>query len=95
MKKELLAFLLLVVLGVQAQDKFTVEGHLKNIADGTVFHLLKEEGLVGCFVASDTLRNGMFRFETVMEGEGLKEYSLMAIDPKNFPSMTLDLWIRP
>lgn len=95
MKKELLFFLFLVVLGVQAQDRFMIEGHLKNIADGTVFHLFKEEGQVGCLVASDTLQNGMFRFKCVMKNEGVEKYSLMAVDPENFPSMTLDLWIGP
>lgn len=95
MKKELLAFLLLGVLGARAQDKFTVEGHLKNISDGTVFLLIKKEGQVGRSVAADTLQNGTFRFETVMKSEGLEEYSLKAVDPKNFPPMSLDLWIRP
>lgn len=95
MKKELLAFLLLGVLGARAQDKFTVEGHLKNISDGTVFLLIKKEGQVGRSVAADTLQNGTFRFETVMKSEGLEVYSLKAVDPKNFPPMSLDLWIRP
>jgi hypothetical protein len=35
MRKQVLACLLLGALGAQAQEKFVVEGQLKNIPDGT------------------------------------------------------------
>lgn len=44
MRKQVLACLLLGALGAQAQEKFVVEGQLKNIPDGTVFYLMKQEG---------------------------------------------------
>lgn len=45
MRKQVLACLLLGALGAQAQEKFVVEGQLKNIPDGTVFYLMKQEGV--------------------------------------------------
>lgn len=45
MRKQVLACLLLGALGAQAQEKFVVEGQLKHISDGTVFSLMKREGM--------------------------------------------------
>ena len=95
MKKQLLLCFLLGTLGAQAQEKFTIEGKLENIADGTVFNLFKLDGNVGSSVAVDTLQNGTFQFELATEGNGLEQYSLMARDRENFPPMSLDLWVRP
>lgn len=95
MRKQVLACLLLGALGAQAQEKFVVEGQLKNIPDGTVFSLMKREGNVGSMAATDTLRNGTFRFELTTAGNGLERYDLMAHDKTSFPPMSLSLWVNP
>lgn len=84
MRKQVLACLLLGALGAQAQEKFVVEGQLKHIPDGTVFSLMKREGNVGSMAATDTLRNGTFRFELTTAGNGLERYDLMAHDKTSF-----------
>ena len=91
MRKQVLACLLLGALGAQAQEKFVVEGQLKHISDGTVFSLMKREGNVGSMAATDTLRNGTFRFELTTAGNGLERYDLMAHDKTSFPPMSLSL----
>lgn len=95
MRRQVLVCLLLGVLGAQAQERFVVEGLLKNIPDGTVFSLMKREGNVGSSAATDTLQNGTFRFELTTAGDGQERYGLMAHDSKNFPPMSLDLWVKP
>lgn len=95
MRKQVLACLLLGALGAQAQEKFVVEGQLKNIPDGTVFSLMKREGSVGSMAATDTLQNGVFRFELTTTGNELERYDLMVRDRTNFPPMSLNLWINP
>lgn len=95
MRKQVLACLLLGALGAQAQEKFEVEGQLKHIPDGTVFSLMKREGNVGSMAATDTLRNGTFRFELTTAGNGLERYDLMAHDKTSFPPMSLSLWVNP
>ena len=95
MRKQVLACLLLGALGAQAQEKFVVEGQLKHIPDGTVFSLMKREGNVGSMAATDTLRNGTFRFELTTAGNGLERYDLMAHDKTSFPPMSLSLWVNP
>lgn len=95
MRKQVLAWLLLGALGAQAQEKFVVEGQLKNIPDGTVFYLMKREGSVGSMAATDTLQNGVFRFELTTTGNELERYDLMVRDRTNFPPMSLNLWINP
>lgn len=95
MRKQVLACLLLGALGAQAQERFVVEGQLKNIPDGTVFSLMKREGSVGSMAATDTLQNGVFRFELTTTGNELERYDLMVRDRTNFPPMSLNLWINP
>lgn len=95
MRKQVLACLLLGALGAQAQEKFVVEGQLKHIPDGTVFSLMTREGNVGSMAATDTLRNGTFRFELTTAGNGLERYDLMAHDKTSFPPMSLSLWVNP
>ena len=95
MRKQVLACLLLGALGAQAQEKFVVEGQLKNIPDGTVFYLMKQEGNVGSMAATDTLQNGTFRFELTTAGNELEGYGLMARDDTKFPPMLLELWVNP
>lgn len=95
MRKQVLICLLLGALGAQAQEKFVVEGQLKHIPDGTVFSLMKREGNVGSMAATDTLRNGTFRFELTIAGNGLERYDLMTHDRTSFPPMSLSLWVNP
>ena len=91
MRKQVLVWLLLGALGAQAQEKFVVEGQLKNIPDGTVFYLMKQEGNGGSMEATDTLQNGTFRFELTTAGNELEGYGLMARDDTKFPPMLLEL----
>ena len=58
MRKQVLACLLLGALGAQAQEKFVVEGQLKNIPDGTVFYLMKQEVTWGVWQLPIRCRTG-------------------------------------
>ena len=63
MRKLMLACMLTGTLAAQAQGRFTIEGTLSGVDEGTVLGLYKDEGGVGTEVASDTLQNGRFFFE--------------------------------
>ncbi|MBV5282340.1 MAG: AhpC/TSA family protein [Paludibacter sp.] len=78
----------------QGGKKFVIKGTLKNVEDGTVFQLMKQEGRLGISVCSDTVRNGKFTLKwTVVDGT--EKYSLSP-DTKEigFPPMGLDIWVK-
>ncbi|WP_256005653.1 TlpA disulfide reductase family protein [Pedobacter deserti] len=75
-----------------AQDPFVVKGKIKNLPDGTVINLMRNEGNLLSSVDKDTLHQGVFHLsDSVAE---LSQYGLMIFDP-GFPSGYLELWARP
>lgn len=86
--------LLTVSIWAQAQGTFVIEGQVKNVEDGTIFTLFRQDGDVGSCIAVDTIRNGHFRFQVEAVNEETDKLSLMGRDD-SFPSMSLSLWARP
>ena len=82
-------------LAAQAQGRFTVEGTVSGVGEGTALGLYKEEGDVFMEVAVDTLRNGRFFFEGMTTSNEVEEYDVMATDYGKLPPVWLSLWIGP
>ena len=95
MRKLFLACMLAGTLAAQAQGRFTIEGTLSGVDEGTVLGLYKDEGGVGTEVAVDTLRNGRFFFEGMTTSNEVEEYDVMAKDYGKLPPVWLSLWIGP
>ncbi len=95
MRKLFLACMLAGTLAAQAQGRFTIEGTLSGVDEGTVLGLYKDEGGVGAEVAVDTLRNGRFFFEGMTTSNEVEEYDVMAKDYGKLPPVWLSLWIDP
>jgi thiol-disulfide isomerase/thioredoxin len=77
-----------------AQGEFVIKGTLKNVADGTVILLMKQEGDLGLQVSSDTVRNGKFMFRWKIAA-AREKYSLSpSFKESGFPSMGLDIWVK-
>ena len=95
MRKLMLACMLAGTLAAQAQGRFTIEGTLSGVDEGTVLGLYKDEGGVGTEVAVDTLRNGRFFFEGMTGSNEVEEYDVMAKDYGKLPPVWLSLWIGP
>ena len=71
MRKQVLFILsLFLAINLHAENKFVIEGRVANVPDGLIVELLRNEDNVGMLVASDTLRNGKFRFEEETSGNG-------------------------
>lgn len=70
MRKQVLFILsLFLAINLHAENKFVIEGSVANVPDGLIVELLRNEDNVGMLVASDTLRNGKFRFEEETSGK--------------------------
>ena len=95
MRKLILACMLTGALAAQAQGRFTVEGTVSGVGEGTALGLYKEEGDVFMEVAVDTLRNGRFFFEGMTTSNEVEEYDVMATDYGKLPPVWLSLWIGP
>ncbi|ADQ78510.1 alkyl hydroperoxide reductase/ Thiol specific antioxidant/ Mal allergen [Paludibacter propionicigenes WB4] len=79
----------------QGGKEFVIKGTLKNVADSTVILLMKEEGAFGLQASSDTVRNGKFMFKWKVEN-GKEKYSLFrGPNESEFPTMSLDIWVKP
>ena len=89
MRKLMLACMLAGTLAAQAQGRFTIEGTLSGVDEGTVLGLYKDEGGVGTEVASDTLQNGRFFFEGMTASNEVEEYDVMAKDYGKLPPVWL------
>ncbi len=95
MKKLFLTIgLMLFVWVVKAQGEFTMEGKLSGVEDGTLINLYRSEGRLMGRIATDTLRNGMFRFkEKAFSNE--PECLMLTSSGEGFPNTWLDVWITP
>lgn len=95
MRKQVLFILsLFLAINLNAENKFVIEGSVANVPDGLIVELLRNEDNVGMLVASDTLRNGKFRFEEETSDNGTDRMFLTA-RTDNYYSMILYLWVRP
>ena len=64
MEKRLFSNLLLLsCFAIQAQQEYTIEGHVEGVKDGTLVSLFLLDGNVGSTVATDSIRNGTFHFK--------------------------------
>lgn len=96
MRKLLFSGLLLLgCLAVQAQQEYTIEGHVEGVKDGTLVSLFLLDGNVGSTVATDSIRNGKFYFKRNAGESGLDRLSLMCTRDENFPSMALSIYAAP
>lgn len=96
MKKRLFSSLLLLsCLAVQAQQEYTIEGHVEGVKDGTLVSLFLLDGNVGSTVATDSIRNGTFHFKRNAGESGLDRLSLMCTREQDFPSMSLSIYAAP
>lgn len=87
-------FLLLAATWAQAQGTFVIEGKVKNVEDGTLVTLFRQDGNVGSSIGVDTIRNGAFCFRLPTAGEGIEKLGLHGRSG-NFPPMSLPIWVRP
>lgn len=95
MRKQVLFILsLFLAINLHAENKFVIEGRVANVPDGLIVELLRNEDNVGMLVASDTLRNGKFRFEEETSGNGT-DWMFLTARTENYYSMILYLWVRP
>jgi len=77
-----------------AQGEFVIKGTLKNVADGTVILLMKQEGGLGLQASSDTIRNGQFRLKAKVAA-GKELYTLQpGPNESGLPSMSLEIWVK-
>lgn len=83
-----------VSFAAQAEDVYVIEGKVNGAPEGTVVELIRSEDNTGVFVAADTLKNGMFRFEGETSGEWT---DCMVLNAKagDERSMILHVWVRP
>lgn len=95
MKRQVLLLIsLFLAINIHAGNKFVIEGNIINVPDGLIVELLRSEDNMGTLVASDTLRNGKFRFEEETSGNGT-DWMILTARTENFFSMILYLWVRP
>ncbi|UYQ94983.1 AhpC/TSA family protein [Chitinophaga horti] len=84
--------LLLSSASAFAQQPYTIEGTLKNVPDGAVISLMRNEGNLLSEIAKDTVKGGKFRFDGSVDA--LTSLGLSGRS-SGFPSMWLDLWVKP
>lgn len=78
----------------QAKDIYVIEGKVNGAPEGTVVELMRSEDNMGIFVASDTLKNGKFRFEKETSGDGT-DWMTLNTKVGDARSMLLHVWVRP
>lgn len=94
--KRIIISLLSVFLSLSAfaQGEFVIKGTLKNVADGTVILLMKQDGGFGMQVSLDTVRNGKFMYKWKIAA-AREKYSLFpGPNESGFPTMGLDIWVK-
>ncbi len=80
--------------GIDGNNRTAViTGHGPALPEEYVVRLGKIENRVGSFVATDTIKNGQFRFEIPVE-DGMSVYSFM-VDYHAMPNMNHHLYVTP
>ena len=74
-------------------DEFLIEGEISGVEDGAVIDLVRWDEFTGKTIATDTLKDGRFRFKEKAESNMDK----LSISPRDdgFPPMSLYVWIAP
>ena len=98
--KELIIILVAVLLTacgkktVSPDTPYVIEGELTGVRDSVVIRLSVSDTGGSTRIATDTIINGKFRFENVMQEPEQNKLSLMVIDP-DFPPMLCRLYTAP
>lgn len=74
--------------------RFLIEGKLKNVPDGIVIKLFKNEGRLLELLQKDTVMDGRFSICDTIGGTAPQKLLLIA-GAKGFPNMFLDIWAQP
>ena len=97
--KELIIILVAVLLtacgkkAVSPDTPYVIEGELTGVRDSVEIHLVRWEKGLGESIAKDTIQDGHFSFEGVVE-EGVKSLSL-SVNDEDFPSMGRTIYVAP
>ncbi len=74
-----------------AEGEYLIEGRLKNIPDGAVVNLMRNDGRLMSLVATDTVTGGRFEFRDTVSSEaerlGICSFS------EGFPNQILPVWV--
>lgn len=76
----------------QSNNTFKITGNIAGVPDGGIILLNKVEGSVGITFMRDTIYNGTFLLEGVVDS--LEEVSLIAFGEK-YPMKSIKIWIAP
>jgi len=80
------------VIKTFAQKPYIIQAKINDLPDGTVIYLLRNEGNLLRTIATDTVKNGTFRFSDTVDV--LTDYGLMGTAP-GFPSQWVQIWVKP
>lgn len=98
--KELIIILVAVLLtacgkkAVSPDTPYVIEGELTGVRDSVVIRLSVSDTGGSTRIATDTIINGKFRFENVMQEPEQNKLSLMVIDD-DFPPMLCSVYTAP
>ncbi len=79
---------------MQAQDRYVIEGTIKNVPEGTFVKLFRNIGDILKVVDGDTITGNRFRFSGETTGNGVEPMTLFAMKGDTV-SMILDVYVRP
>lgn len=81
-------------IAMQAQDRYVIEGTIKNVPEGTFVQLFRNIGDILKVVDGDTITGNRFRFSGETTGNGVEPMTLFAMKGDTV-SMILDVYVRP
>ena len=81
-------------IAMQAQDRYVIEGTIKNVPEGTFVQLFRNIGDILKVVDGDTITGNRFRFSGETTGNGVEPMTLFAMKGDTV-SMVLDVYVRP
>ena len=81
-------------IAMQAQDRYVIEGTIKNVPEGTFVKLFRNIGDILKVVDGDTITGNRFRFSGETTGNGVEPMTLFAMKGDTV-SMILDVYVRP
>lgn len=81
-------------IAMQAQDRYVIEGTIKNVPEGTFVQLFRNIGDILKVVDGDTITGNRFRFSGETTGNGVEPMTLFAMKGDTI-SMVLDVYVRP
>ncbi|GGF69580.1 TlpA family protein disulfide reductase [Wenyingzhuangia marina] len=92
MKNLLLLIVLILCLSFQQKEKkYTIIGNTENIPNGTIINLFRDYGNISTSIKRDTIINGVFNFEGILDDENVKMY-LQIENDKQFNGVC-ELWV--